>query len=38
MSTDVEAIFYREIPTDGKAVLGMTYFLHSYADFDISFP
>ena len=26
MSTDVEATPYREIPTDGIAVLGMTYF------------
>ena len=26
MGTDVEAIFYREISTDGKAVLGMTHF------------
>ena len=26
MGTDVEVTFYREIPTDGKAVLGMTYF------------
>ena len=24
--TDVEVTFYREIPTDGKAVLGMTHF------------
>ena len=26
IGTDVEATPYREIPTDGKAVLGMTYF------------
>ena len=26
MGTDAEAAFYREIPTDGTAVLEMTYF------------
>ena len=26
MGTDVEVTFYREISTDGKAVLGMTHF------------
>ena len=38
MGTDVEATPYREIPTDGIAVLGMTYFLHGCADFSIFCP
>ena len=37
-STDVEATPYREIPTDGNAVLGMTYFLPSCANLGISRP
>ena len=38
MSTDGEATPYREIPTDGAAVLGMTYFSPGCADFSIFCP
>ena len=36
MGTDIEATLYREIPTDGIAVLGMTYFLHAASIFTFS--
>ena len=32
MGTNVEATPYREIPTDGIAVLGMTYFFQGCVD------
>ena len=38
MRTDGEVTFCREIPTDGIAVLGMTYFLPGCGDLSISRP